>query len=662
VRRPLLLLLLVLAVAGAMRLWQLETLPPGLYHDEAYNGLDALALLRGETFPRFHEGWELYAADAHAGAPPAPTRWPVFFEGNYGREPLHIYLMALSIAVFGATPFAIRLVPAVAGVLAVTTTYLAAGALLPRRWSPRAPLAAAFALAVFFPALHFSRFGIRAMLFLPLATLCVHAFWRAYAHEAARGRTWYLWWAAAGFWLGLSLYTYAAARLFPLLFALFVPAWLGRSRPRWQATFPGIALMATVSLATSAPLLLFFIRYPYYFTFRIAYVASRGRGVVEGKPWLTWLYNSGRVVRGLLWHGEEHLRHNLPGRPFLDPVQAGLVIAGAVAVVRAARRRLASDDGLRALFLGLWLLVMLLPSILSGDAPHFGRLSGAAPPLAILAGAGVELVRRRLAGRVQPVAVHLLLLGLLAASAAMTIRDYFGRYAQHPGLAAAFYLDDWRLGKYAAEQIPAYDVYLTPTQEEMATLYFAVGEPDELHSFSRVGGALPLGRTGRPPLYLLRQPSEDALEQLLARIPQAERLETGTAAVAVRSAGPIDGARPTGTWAGAIALQSWEVDAAADVLLVRLRWQALANLERDYIVFVHLVDEGGEIVTQVDRPPAGYPTSDWRRNELIEDTLALALPRDLASGSYQIRTGFYFLPTQEPLGQPLLLAKPLLLP
>ncbi len=34
------LLFTALLLAGFLRLWQLDTLPLGLYHDEAYNGLD----------------------------------------------------------------------------------------------------------------------------------------------------------------------------------------------------------------------------------------------------------------------------------------------------------------------------------------------------------------------------------------------------------------------------------------------------------------------------------------------------------------------------------------------------------------------------------------------------------------------------------------------
>jgi 4-amino-4-deoxy-L-arabinose transferase-like glycosyltransferase len=319
----------VLLLAAFLRLWRLDSLQPGLYHDEAYNGLDALSLVQGRMFPQFYEGWELYALDAHGDNPPEPTIWPVFFEGNYGREPLHVYLMALTIRLFGATPFAIRLVPATSGVLAVLLVYFAAKELLNLRNGPEEstplliPLLAAFFLAILLPAIHFSRFGIRAMVFVPIEMLSVIFFWRGYNLSQRRSSPGYkrlpnavtLSFLAAGFFLGLGIYTHAAARLFPLLFVLFVLFWAWRDWSGLRQNLLNVGGMAAVSLLTALPLLLFFWRYPYFFVFRIAYVANKGRGTVEDQPLLTWLLNVGRMVRGLYWQGETHLRHNLPGRP-----------------------------------------------------------------------------------------------------------------------------------------------------------------------------------------------------------------------------------------------------------------------------------------------------------------------------------------------------------
>lgn len=689
-------LLLVLLLATFLRFWQLDTLPPGLYHDEAYNGLDALMLLDGATFPQFYEGWELYAEDAHAQRPPVPTRTPVFFEGNYGREPLHVYLMVLTISLFGATPFAVRSVPAVAGVLAVLTTCLAAKALLPvpekqdqRPSTSRfVPLMAAFTMAILYPTLHFSRFGIRPMVFVPVETLTVYCFWRGL--RAVRGKdeasrrpsVASVWFACAGFLLGLGLYTYAAARLFPLLFVGFVFFWFWREPQAFWHQWHNMVLMAGVSLLTAAPLLLFFARYPYFFVFRIAYVANKGLGTVAGKPWLTWLGNVGRVVRGLFWQGEMHLRHNLPGRPYLDPIQALFFVLG---LVRSLRRR----GQLHHFFLLLWLLVMLLPSILSGDAPHFGRLSGAAPAIAILVSIGlawlwqtvvsiqysVNSKQTKSPSPVSSITEHrspvtgywslitgywpLIIAVLLSASAWLTARDYFLRYASHPDLAEDFYLADWQMGQYAAAQSPPTSLYLTPTQAEMATIYFALGGPDRLRSYNGAGGLIPAGRPGAPVLYLVRPSDEASLSHLSAFFPE------GTVAAEKESFIPFHVTaeaprlpaenRANVSWQGKIGLAGWSTCREEEVLAVTLYWQVRSEMEHNYTAFVHLLDPAGELVAQMDRPPAGYPTANWRPGEVVVDRYLVPLPPDLPDGVYTLQTGFYYLPTMARLGEPAVL-------
>lgn len=194
------ILLAILLLAAILRFWGLDSWPPGLHHDEAYNGLDALSLLNRETFPLFYEGWELYAQDIHLNRPIYQTTFPPFFEGNYGREPLTIYLSTGAIALFGPTPFAVRFVPALAGILAVLATYLAAKVLSKspgqatdegafsqqEAFSNLTPLVAAFAMAVLYPAITYSRYGDRAMIFVPIAAFTVYCFWRGI--EAAEAR------------------------------------------------------------------------------------------------------------------------------------------------------------------------------------------------------------------------------------------------------------------------------------------------------------------------------------------------------------------------------------------------------------------------------------------------------------------------------------------
>jgi 4-amino-4-deoxy-L-arabinose transferase-like glycosyltransferase len=78
-------------------------------------------------------------------------------------------------------------------------------------------------------------------------------------------------------------------------------------------------------------------------------------------------------------------------------------------------------------------------------------------------------------------------------------------------------------------------------------------------------------------------------------------------------------------------------------LNLRLAWRADATPTADYTVFVHLLDEDGQIVAQHDRAPESgfYPTSQWDVGETVADIYALTLPETLATGNYRLMVGLY---------------------
>src|SRR4030042_541608 len=83
------LLLLIAAVAVALRLYRLDTVPPGLQHDEVFHGHDAMTVLLG-----YH---------------------PIYFPSNAGNEPLYVYLTAGTIALFGQNVWGVRLAAVICG-------------------------------------------------------------------------------------------------------------------------------------------------------------------------------------------------------------------------------------------------------------------------------------------------------------------------------------------------------------------------------------------------------------------------------------------------------------------------------------------------------------------------------------------------------------------
>ncbi len=82
---------------------------------------------------------------------------------------------------------------------------------------------------------------------------------------------------------------------------------------------------------------------------------------------------------------------------------------------------------------------------------------------------------------------------------------------------------------------------------------------------------------------------------------------------------------------------------AGEVARLALRWQALAEMERDYTVFIHLLGPDGQIWGQRDGQPVGgfRPTSSWAVGEEILDHHALRLSSEAPPGEYRLVLGLY---------------------
>ena len=97
--KAIIFLLVILAIAAFFRLWQLDSVPPGLYPDVAINGNEAINSLKTGNFK-------------------------VFYPENNGREGLMMWLVALSFSIFGVSIWSIKIVAAIIGILTVLGVYL----------------------------------------------------------------------------------------------------------------------------------------------------------------------------------------------------------------------------------------------------------------------------------------------------------------------------------------------------------------------------------------------------------------------------------------------------------------------------------------------------------------------------------------------------------
>ncbi len=369
-----LLLLAILLLAFALRVWQLTAVPPGLTHDEANHGREAIGILDGVL--RY------------------------FFPLNYGSEPIYSYTVALSMALLGRGLLALRLVNVVFGLLAIALTYAWAAQRLGR---PAALLGAAL-LAVSFWPLASSREALRAGMLPFFMGLAVWAFWhiletaegrpRAAASSPwpaprAPGRGRLL--AAAGgrrsavilFGLALAatLHIYLAARVAWLLFPLFLGYLALAHRATFRRVWPPALAGLLLGGLLSAPLFLYLRAHPEMQT-RLDMLAGPLQAIAAGQ-WRPVLANVTDALLAFVWpgRGDQFLAYNVPGRPVFDAVSAVFFVVGLGVCLWRWRRPAYA-------FLLLWFAVGIVPSLVTGPTANTTRNLAALPAVFLLPAVG----------------------------------------------------------------------------------------------------------------------------------------------------------------------------------------------------------------------------------------------------------------------------------
>jgi hypothetical protein len=94
------------------------------------------------------------------------------------------------------------------------------------------------------------------------------------------------------------------------------------------------------------------------------------------------------------------------------------------------------------------------------------------------------------------------------------------------------------------------------------------------------------------------------------------------------------------------------VDRGSCIVHLTLYWRALAPVDRDYTVFVHLLDEDLKIWAGSDGQPLydRAPTSRWEPGRIVADPHLLTFDAQLPPGDYLFGVGWYLLETGERLG------------
>ena len=448
--------ILLVAILGAwaalFRLGNLDQVPPGLFIDEAQDGLDASAILRGERFPVVVE----------IGA----------IKGR-SREALFHYLVAGFFRIAGTSVHSLRLTVALIGIATVITLFFLVEPIL----GPHLAFIASLLLAVCRWHVTVSRVAVRAVLvplFVVLVLLaCLHL-----ARRRTLGAAILL-----GSVLGLGFYTYPAYWIVPPALALCLAVAVAAKRFRPTAADAKLALASLLALlAADVPLIHYALTRPDYFFARALEVATPVVGREAGI--LSLLANLRRVLLMFHLRGDPVPMYNIPGRPLLDPLTGIAFLLGLVWIIKRGRRRPVLSFAL----LAFWFLP-LLPAVFSNFYASALRSVGSIPAICVISAIGLvavsDWVASRWPRRGSLIATSLQSLVLLAV-AGLNYHAYFFDFARNQEVAGSYSADIPQLFSLCARLAEQQDVYLSPYLYDAPAVRFLLLErPAPLHLLHR---------------------------------------------------------------------------------------------------------------------------------------------------------------------------------
>lgn len=635
-RMALQLMLLCLLMAAALRVPDLTEIPPGLHFDEAANGILAADIgLRGQR--------------------------PIFISSYTGKEVLFFYLAGAFMRLIGESVFTLRLTSAYLGIFTVAVTYWLGRKLLGDR---QVAMMAAVLLAISFWHVLFSRLGFRAITQPLMQALTVGMLF-----HGLRQRSWrqsWPWLVTAGFFLGLTAYTYLAARAFPILLGVALLPLLLISQTRKRRLIQ-LAVFTGAGLLILAPLSSYFVANPEAFWVRIGQVLPGDSAIAS----LTSSYQ--RALGMFFLAGDPYWRFNIPELPIFNWLWGGLFVIGwVIAWIRVFRR---STDWQPSAYLLLALspLLMLLPTALAiGDiVPSNLRAIGLLPFLYFLPALGfvvsldwvrrgfgdivknrpidhsrLAITQRAFSGKIS--LFRLVIFLVILVGGGVTARAYFQIWATR---ADVYYDSDADLVA-VSQFLDGRDrddetIYLAALHYRHPTIAFLSERYDDVKWLPK-SQALVFPQEGRAlTIFPHTSPLQEWATPFMVMPPLAE----GPAGpdgqptfTAYRQSIPGDFTPANliqANFDNLITVLGYEVGQATGdgTLPLKLFWRVEELPPAGFQLFVHLQDEWRYRWSQVES--FAYPAEQWSPGDIVVQQIEVPIQPGTPPGLYQLRIGFF---------------------
>jgi 4-amino-4-deoxy-L-arabinose transferase-like glycosyltransferase len=352
--RKLLPAIALLWLAFTLRTWDIDRVPPGLHDDEVINN-------------------ELVEQYVLAGNP------QIFYTFG-GREGLFHFTFGFSMRFIGYNVLGYRWTGMMWGMIGLAAMYALANRLLGQR---PALIALAFAATSFW-SMYEGRAATRSVSLIGLAALAALAFLIAWQRNRLRN------WLGAGAVLGLTLYTYIAARVVPVIFLMLLAYLALAQRRRMMAAWRGVIVYVITAAVVMTPLIIYLSLNP-AIDMRYQMLTGPIEAARSGN-FAPVVATSLQTLGMFVWRGDPQWHYNVAGTPVFDPLTSLLFVIGLIITFRRAGK-------FSYAFYLIWLFFSLVPGMLSDPAPHYMRTANAQISAYTLLGIGgltaVEWAARR---------------------------------------------------------------------------------------------------------------------------------------------------------------------------------------------------------------------------------------------------------------------------
>jgi 4-amino-4-deoxy-L-arabinose transferase-like glycosyltransferase len=429
------ILLVILVIAAWFRFYALDTIPPGFTHDEAGHGHDAIAIAHGAR--------------------------PLYETVGYGREPLYDYVVAWVMPIFGESYLTLRVVSALAGLLLIAVMHF----WVRRAFDVPTAIATSAFLATSFWAVMVSRQALRSALLPTLFAASIFFMWQAvrpYAKQQSIQRRWpmisrLVSYVLAGLFLGLSLMTYMAARVLPIVFIAFWVYLLIFHRKIWRDNWFGVIFIIGLGLIIAWPMFNYLATTPGAEQ-RLSQLSGPIDQLFAGNP-QELLKNIFGALGMFMFYGDNLWLYNIPGRALLGLILGPMALVGVViAMVRFKRLEYAL-----ALF---WLIAGIFPSLITGVVASNLRSIAALPVVYLFVSIGLVEIMRGLERLIESHTLRTIPLVLLAVTVTVfSWNAYFDQWAPARDVRVAYNITMFEVAQYL-DQAP--DI---PTDVAISSIY-----------------------------------------------------------------------------------------------------------------------------------------------------------------------------------------------